>query len=64
VGTFHGAVILALALYGIGANEAAGFALVLHLVSMVYYIFGGIPFMGREGLKLGQLQQLNSNMKL
>jgi len=61
VGTFHAACIFSLALFGVGVNEAAGFALVIHAASVIFFISGGIPFMWREGLRLGELRQLKEN---
>jgi len=61
VGTYHAVCIFSLALFGVVADAAAGFALVMHGVTIVFYIFGGIPFMIREGLKIGHLRQMRLN---
>ena len=60
IGTFHAAMVLALTLMGVATEEAAGFALVIHAVSVSYYIIGGFPFMWREGLKLKILKNLSA----
>ncbi len=61
VGTFHAAVIFGLALFGVGVDEAVGFALIIHAISILFYIFGGFPLMWREGLKLKSLRWLKVN---
>ncbi|MDP8239753.1 MAG: lysylphosphatidylglycerol synthase transmembrane domain-containing protein [Candidatus Hatepunaea meridiana] len=61
VGTFHAVCIFSLALFGVGADPAAGFALVIHATTYLFYIFCGIPFMIREGLKIGHLRQMRLN---
>ncbi len=61
VGTFHAAIIFGLALFGVDVDEAVGFALIIHAVTVLFYILGGFPLMWREGLKLGNLRGLKVN---
>lgn len=64
VGTFHMACILGLSLVGITDNEsAAGFAVLLHALTVGYYIIVGFFFMWREGMKIGQLNSFISKGK-
>jgi len=58
IGTFHAAVIFGLALFGVGTDEAAGFAFIIHAITIIFYIFVGFPFMWREGLKLVHLRSM------
>ncbi|MCF7811299.1 flippase-like domain-containing protein [bacterium] len=58
IGTFHATCVFGLSLFGVNADAAAGFALLIHAISIIYYIFGGIPFMWREGLHWSQLRKM------
>lgn len=61
VGTFHAITIFALSLFSVPADPAAGFALVLHAITIVYYLAGGLPFLWKEGVRLGELKNLKVN---
>ncbi len=61
VGTFHAACILGLSLFGVPAAPGASFALVIHAVTILFYIFWGIPFMLREGVALSELSKFKRN---
>jgi hypothetical protein len=61
IGTFHATCVFGLSLFGVGADAAAGFALLIHAISIIFYIFGGIPFMWREGLHWGQLRDMKAD---
>lgn len=63
VGTFHAGCIFGLALFLVPAEPAAGFALVIHAVSTVFYVVFGIPFMWHEGLQLREIGKLGSGEK-
>ncbi len=56
VGTFHAVVIFGLSLFDVPTDQAAGFALVIHAVSVIFYIIFGLPFMWREGLHISELK--------
>lgn len=59
VGTFHAAVILALSLLGVSDSDiAAGFAVVLHAVTTIYYLAVGMFFLWREGMHIGELKRI------
>ena len=58
VGTFHAAAVFAMSLYGVPADEAAGFALVLHAVSASYYVGFGVLFLWREGMHFSDFKRL------
>jgi glycosyltransferase 2 family protein len=59
VGTFHAICIFGLSLFDVPPDPAAGYAVVIHAVTFIFYLLGGMPFMWREGLHLGQLRQLS-----
>lgn len=61
VGTFHAIAIFGLSLFDVATDQAAGFALVIHAVTVIFYIFGGLPLMWREGLHIGELKRLGPN---
>ena len=61
VGTFHLANIFSLSLFGVPQSPAAGFALVIHAVTILFYLLAGIPFMLREGIGWRDLKQLERN---
>lgn len=61
VGTFHAACIFGLALFGVNTDAAAGFALVIHFITIIFYLSCGLLFLWREGWQFGQLQKLNIN---
>lgn len=64
VGTFHAACIVSLSLLGITNQEsAAGFSVILHAISVSYYIFVGAFFMWREGMRLSELKQYAGKRK-
>ncbi len=58
VGTFHAVLIFGLSLFAVPTDQAAGFALVIHAVSVVFYIIVGLPFMWREGLHVNELEKI------
>ncbi len=58
VGTFHAVLIFGMSLFDVPTDQAAGFAVVIHAVSLVYYIMVGLPFMWREGLHLNELKKI------
>lgn len=61
IGTFHAAVIFSLALFGVGLETAAGYAFILHMITVGYYlIFGGVV-LWFEGLKFGELKEMGNN---
>lgn len=61
VGTFHAANIFALSLFGVSTGPAAGFAAVIHIVTVLFYVVIGIPFLWREGIRFGELRHLGKN---
>ena len=61
VGTFHAAVIFSLALFKVGMDEATGFAIIIHAVTIAFYLTVGLLFMWHEGLKLTQLRKIKSD---
>ena len=61
IGTFHAGIIFSLALFDVGIDEAIGFAIVIHAITIIFYLVFGSIFMWHEGLKLGQLQILKEN---
>jgi len=58
VGTFHAIAIFGLSLFDVPTEPAAGFALTIHAITMVYYLVGGLPFMWHEGLRFGELKRI------
>ncbi len=58
VGTFHAISIFGLSLFDVPPDPAAGFALVIHALTTLFYLVGGLPFMWREGLHLGELKKM------
>ncbi len=57
VGTFHAACMLGVSLVGVADRDsAAGFAVTIHVISVVFYVVVGLIFMWREGMHLGQLK--------
>jgi hypothetical protein len=58
VGTFHAVLIFGLSLFQVPTDQAAGFALVIHGISAIFYIIFGLPFMWREGLHLSEIKQI------
>ncbi len=57
IGAFHGACMLGLSLVGISDQEsAAGFAVLLHALTMGFYIITGFFFMWREGVNIRDLK--------
>ncbi|MDP8228383.1 MAG: lysylphosphatidylglycerol synthase transmembrane domain-containing protein [Candidatus Electryoneaceae bacterium] len=61
VGTFHMANIFSLSLFGVPGSPAAGFALVIHAVTVLFFLVVGIPFMLREGIGWKDLRRLEQN---
>ncbi len=62
IGTFHAAVILAMSLFGIHAEVAMGFAVVIHALSILFYCAAGVGFLWHEGLSMSELNEIgNSN---
>jgi uncharacterized membrane protein YbhN (UPF0104 family) len=60
VGTFHAVLIFGLSLFDVPASEAAGFAVVIHAVTVAFYIVFGLPMMWREGLHLSELKSIKA----
>ena len=58
VGTFHAVVIFGFSLFNVPTDPAAGFALIIHAVSLFFYITVCLPFMWREGLHLNTLKNI------
>lgn len=58
VGAFHAVAIFGLSLFDVPTEPAAGFALVIHALTMVYYLTAGLPFMWHEGLRFGELKRI------
>lgn len=61
IGTFHAAVIFALALFEVGVDTAAGYALILHSITIGFYLVFGILILWIEGLKLAELKEIGIN---
>lgn len=57
VGVYQWLVILALAPYGIGADEAAGAGLLTNVLIFGLFVVGGSWFLWRDGLSLRQLER-------
>ncbi len=57
VGTYHGAAIAGLLLFGIGQDEAGAFAVVLHLLNYLLYTPIGAYYVVHLGLRLGALEE-------
>jgi len=60
IGTFHAICIFGLSLFGVAVDPAAGFALVIHAITILFFLIGGLPFMWREGLQLSELKRLEN----
>jgi len=58
MGTFHAACMVGISLFSVPAAPAASFAVVIHAVTILFYIFIGVPFMFREGIRFGDLTKL------
>ena len=61
IGTFHAACVFGLALFSVDPDAAAGFALLIHAISIVFYLLGGFPCMWFEGLHWAQLRDIGNN---
>lgn len=61
VGTFHAISVFGLSLFDVPPDPAAGFALVIHALTIFFYFAGGLPLMWREGLHLSELRKLAPN---
>ena len=61
IGTFHAGIIFSLALFDVGIDEATGFAIIIHAITIIFYLVFGSIFMWHEGLKLGQLQKIKED---
>lgn len=57
IGTYHAAAIFSLTLFGASVDQGAGFALVIHALTMSFYLVIGFLCMWREGLKMGELKR-------
>lgn len=57
VGTYHGAAIAALVIFGIGQDEATAFAVVLHLLNYILYTPIGAYYLTQMGIKLSAVDE-------
>jgi len=57
IGTFHYAIIQALALYGVPAEPALGFAIVMHLTNYIPVTGLGLFFFLREGFRFKEISE-------
>ena len=58
IGPIHYAMIYSLKdIYGVPENDAAAFAVVIHILMMIPVTVAGLICMAREGITLGQLRQ-------
>lgn len=55
IGTYHYVIQQALAIYGVPAEPALGFAIVIHLVNYIPVTALGLYYFAREGLRFGEL---------
>lgn len=61
VGTFHAACMLGLSLFSVASAPAAGFAVIIHAISIIFYICVGIPLMFHEGVRFGDLRKMDQD---
>jgi len=59
MGTFHAGMLFGLNIFAVPADPAAGFALVIHAITVLGYTVFGAPFLWREGIKLADLKNLH-----
>ncbi len=60
IGTFHAAVIFSLALFEVGVDTAAGYAFILHTITIGFYLLAGVVVLWFEGMKFGELKNMGN----
>ncbi len=61
IGSFHAAVIFSLALFEVGVDTAAGYAFILHSITVGFYLIFGMVILWIEGLKLTELKEIGTD---
>lgn len=62
IGVFHYVTVVTLAIFGVDANSALSFAIVLHLVSFLPPVALGVAYLWRESLSLGRISARAANL--
>lgn len=55
LGTYHGAVLAGLSIFGIGKTEAAAYSMVVYPINVAVTVGFGLPFLFRGGARMSEL---------